>query len=195
MRKQQYRQERTFRGVEVRGIEHGCGCTYVSLAMATYCSQVMEDRTAYLEVSHTRQISSMCSRVIEKGAYFRYQGIYIYPEITNGHDEVITGGNFDTTILDRGYTHSNNTYHEFNVMRRFVVCNTVLWKRERIEAWLRDREKHMNFNYECIIRECTSRDIKHLFHSYHITFHEIPYISNPFDLNPEAIHFFHQLFL
>lgn len=194
MRTQQNRQERTFRGVEVRGIEHGCGCTYLSLAMATYCSQVMKDRTAYLEVSRAGQISSMCSRVVEKGAYFRYQGIYIYPEI-HGHNEVITGLNYDTVILDRGCMRSNTTYQQFNVLRRFVACNTALWKRERIETWLRSRDKHMDFDYECIIQECTSKDIKQLFRSYHITFHEIPYISNPFDLKPEAIHFFHQLFL
>ena len=151
----------------------------------------MGRRTAYIELNTSNQIYSLSVGRIKKN--FTYHGITFYPCVTVTSLPEILNKDFDFFILDMGVLNIYTAKVFANCDKQFLVCSLVKWKEQQtLERITKLFEQTYLHQEQIVFLNNLQTKGSTLFSTFKHRI-SIPFIPNPFQIETQLFHVFHQI--
>lgn len=151
----------------------------------------MGNKTAYIELNTTNQIYSLSANKHEKP--FSYMGIDFFPCVTLTSLSEILSKNYDYFVLDMGVLNVYTAQEFSKCDKQFLVCSPCKWKTVQTQEKLNQLYQQTYIHQKCVTvlenLQVKKSTISHLFDNRI----PIPFISNPFHLEPDLFRVFYQI--
>ena len=169
-------------------MEHGVGVTCICLSLSNFLCSKLGRKTAYIELNLTNQISSLSNGKNLKS--FSYFGIDFFPQVSVTSLKEILSKNYDFYVLDMGVL-NNYTATEFaKCDKQFLVCSFSKWKKTQTLEKLKQLYQQAYICQEHVILLSNLEEIKSNRFPSSKNRIPFPFISNPFQLEPNLFHVF-----
>ena len=170
-------------------MERGLGTTHIALSLANFVCSKLGMKTAYIELNTTNQIHVLSRN--ERKSSFTYKGIVFYPNTTVTSLSEILHKNYRYFIIDMGVLNTYTTTEFLRCDKQFLICSQSQWRypqiKEKIEKLLKS-----NHNMNCLQLIMNLSEKESTFHFFPESCACIfmPYIPNPFQLEPKHFRVF-----
>ena len=146
-------------------------------------------KTAYIELNTTNQIHAL-SRTQGKPS-FTYKGIVFYPNTLVTSLPEILQKNYRYFVIDMGVLNTYTTTEFLRCDKRFLICSPSKWRyvyeKEKIEKLFKNQH---NTNCFQMIMNLHQKESTFSIFSKSCNSISIPFIENPFQLEPKHFHVF-----
>ena len=186
------------------GTHHGAGVTHLSIMVASYLSEWLGKKVAYVEYGQRKDIKHMqhlyegtyCSAKegSEEEGFFLIHRVTYYKSVKPADLSEIIGGSFDCIILDLGMDFTKNKHEFLRCDKKIVVSSLTPWKQHELERFY-EHTCHINQSdeWQYMIPFVEKQGIKQAARDFRKQLWRIPYEPNPFSLSEETIHFFQKI--
>ena len=146
-------------------------------------------KTAYIELNTTNQI---CALSQTRGKHsFPYKGIVFYPNTLVTSLPEILRNNYQYFILDMGVLNTYTTSEFLRCDKQFLICSQSKWRYSQIKEKV-DKLMKKNHDTNCIQLIMNLSKKESCFHISSQSCEQffIPFIPNPFQLEPKHFNVF-----
>ena len=141
-------------------------------------------KTAYIELNTTNQIHVLSH--IQGKPSFSYKGIVFYPNADVTSLPKILHENYRYFVVDMGVLNTYNISEFLRFDKHFLICSPNPWRyphtKEKIDKLFKNYDKQNCFQ---LIMNLSEKESKSHFFSNACDVFFMPYISNPFQLEPK----------
>ena len=167
-------------------MERGVGVTCISLAISNFVCSKLGRKTAYIELNATNQIFSLSHGGNQKS--FSYYGIDFFPQVSVTSLREILNKNYDFYILDMGVLNHYTATEFAKCDKQLFVCSFSKWKKKQTMEKLNELYQQMYICQESVILLANLEGKKSTLLPMFPNRISIPFISNPFQLEPSLFH-------
>lgn len=170
------------------------GVTCISLALSNFLRNKLGKKTAYIELNATNQIRALSPK--KDTSFFSYLKIDFFPCTTITSLPEILQLNYDYFILDMGVLNTYTAKEFSKCEKQFLVCSLCKWKYHQTKEKIVKLLQQTNIHQENVIILDNMREKKSIFNTFFFLSMNrilIPFIPNPFQLEPSLFKVFHQI--
>lgn len=195
--RKEYKQGKLIIGIT--GTHQNVGVTHLGLMLATYLSEWLGHRTAYVEV-RDRQPSSLDINSLKSYFYgeeesieeesYTVHRVTFYPQRNSKNLVDIMNDSYQCLILDLGSDWKNiNEFLRCDI--KIVVSNLAVWKKHKFKNFLSvSEELKTSDTWIYAIPFAAEKQVKAAGREFGKSMYGVPYEPDPFLLSQNMIHFF-----
>lgn len=176
----------------------GAGTTHFSMLLATYFSEWLGLKTAYIDFDQKSGLYEVKSFFLknkeENASYFTVGRITFYNSENLHRLSEIIGGEADCVILDIGHKILENKNEFLRCDIKVVLSSLTLWQQDKLKEFLESVENFTcKTDWRYVIPFTNEKAIKEGTNKYGINMRQMPYEPEPFTINTTVVHFFDSL--
>lgn len=172
-------------------MEHGVGVTCICLSLSNFLCSKLGKKTAYIELNTTNQIYSLSHGRNQKS--FSYLGIDFFPQVSITSLTEILNKKYDFYILDMGVLNVYTATEFAKCDKQFLVCSFSKWKKQKTLENIKQLYQKTNLCQERVILLSNLEGKKSNSSPWFTNRISIPFIPNPFQLEPNLFHVFYHI--
>lgn len=175
-------------------MERNVGVTCICLALSNFICSKLGKKTAYIELNVTNQIYALSKK--KSGSFFSKSDIDFFPNTTVASLSKVLSLNYDYFILDMGVLNTCTAKEFSKCDKQFIVCSLCKWKEKQTQEKLENFFYHTKINQRHVTVLDNLNMKKSTYSNFLLCFCKtisIPFIKNPFQLEPSLFSVFSNL--
>lgn len=200
MQRIQYNKRKGKLIVGVCSTHPGAGATHFSMLLATYFSEWLGLKTAYIDF-RDREVIGYLKKYFrgnkEKGTYdhnFTVGRITFYNKEQLYKLSEIIGGDDDCIILNVGHQFMEHKNEFLRCDIKIIISSLAIWKQDKLDLFVHGFEDSLiRKDWKYVIPFVDEKSLKEGMGRYHINLWQMPYEPDPFTINTGVVKFFDRL--
>lgn len=176
----------------------GAGATHFSMLLATYFSEWIGLKTAYIDFADIEGLNHLKVYFLKDKAKensdFTVGRITFYNQENLYRLSEIIGGEADCIILDMGHQFLENKNEFLRCDIKIVISSLAIWKQDKLNLFLDTvNNSFSKTDWKYVIPFAGEKALKEGRGIYRINLCQMPYQPDPFTVNTAVVRFFDRL--
>lgn len=172
--------------IGIMGSDRGVGVTHLALAIANFISIETGEKVILADLSGTKELKRI--KTAKDGTLY---GAAYFPDVTNEQIPRLMNESYDYLVFDFGSDREKNFREFLRCERKIVTGSFSLWKRQAYDDFMqyaKYEKSYMEWDY-CALFGIKKEDKKNFKKLYGVPVREVPFFSNPYELEKEEFLF------
>jgi hypothetical protein len=176
----------------------GAGATHFSMLLATYFSEWLGIKTAYINFKDTEGFNLLKEYFLKNkeknDSNFTVGRITFYNKDNLNKLSEIIGGEADCIILDMGHEFLENKNEFLRCDLKIVISSLAVWKQDKLKKFLETvNNSFAKTDWKYVITFVDEKAFKEGMGIYRINLWKMPYQPDPFTIQTVVVRFFDSL--